>query len=377
MTIAASGASVVTTARGSTRGLPAATIVLGGTLLSLVGLTWDVQWHTDVGPDTFFTLPHLFLYSGSAVSGLTSLIVVLATTAATRRGRDVDTRVGGRAVGVFKTFNAPAGYLVSGIGAAAFLLYGLWDQWWHGLYGFDAVINSPPHIGLLLSVSVTMIGTVMVFAAARHERWGLIGALAGLGVLLAFSMVTVIGLQNLDGGVLDPIIVGSAFLSVLLVMIGAGLRGRPGGALGVAVTLAVIQGVFWWFSPWATRAYADMVGLPMRDYASTVPQMPSLMPMCLIFVAALLELALWSARSRNRPIGAVSLIAGALSGLLVALCSPLQTAWVFSAKMPDSTTVIATTAAGAVLGALAGFLGQRFGESLRLLAPNTEGGQHA
>src|SRR5205823_13381088 len=77
------------------RRLPAASVLLGGTVLSLVGLTWDMQWHEDVGPDTFFTVPHLFLYAGSAVAGLASLVVVLATTSATRAGRPVDASVGG------------------------------------------------------------------------------------------------------------------------------------------------------------------------------------------------------------------------------------------------------------------------------------------
>lgn len=36
--------------------------VLFGVFLSLLGLAWDINWHDDVGPDTFFTLPHTFLY---------------------------------------------------------------------------------------------------------------------------------------------------------------------------------------------------------------------------------------------------------------------------------------------------------------------------
>ncbi|PWK85680.1 hypothetical protein C8D88_106308 [Lentzea atacamensis] len=136
--------AVAPSTRTVPKGLVPASLVLGGTLLSLVGLTWDIQWHSDVGPDTFFTMPHLFLYAGSALSGLASLVVVLMTTADAKRDRTVDPIVGGRAVGVFgRTFAAPVGYLISGTGAALFLVYGLWDQWWHGLYGFDAVIDSP------------------------------------------------------------------------------------------------------------------------------------------------------------------------------------------------------------------------------------------
>ena len=51
--------------------------VLLGSAISTVGLSWDVEWHRDVGPDTFFTLPHLGLYSGSALAGIASLAMVL------------------------------------------------------------------------------------------------------------------------------------------------------------------------------------------------------------------------------------------------------------------------------------------------------------
>ena len=73
-------------------------VMLAGTLISLSGLAWDIGWHTDVGPDSFFTLPHLFVYSGGAIAGLTSLVMVLRATSAQRRG--VDARPGRRRSGV-------------------------------------------------------------------------------------------------------------------------------------------------------------------------------------------------------------------------------------------------------------------------------------
>ncbi|WAL69324.1 hypothetical protein ORV05_16625 [Amycolatopsis cynarae] len=359
---------VARTGAARARGMPSALTVLGGTVISLIGLTWDVQWHSDVGPDTFFTVPHLFLYSGSAISGIASLVMVLAATAAQRRGSTPDPAIGGRAVRTLGIFAAPLGYLVSGTGAASFLLYGLWDQWWHGLYGFDAVINSPPHIGLLLSISITMVGTVMVFAAARQWRWGRAGTLAALSVLLAFSTVTVLGLQDLNG-VVSWIDAGTGFLSVLIVLIAAGFLGRPGGALVTAFGLAVIQAVFWWFSPWAARAYAGAVGLPVRDYVREIPEMPSLMPMCLLVVAAVVEGLLWWVRSRPPAMRWAAVLAGGAGALIVAVCAPFQSAWVTGRHLPEATPVLATAVAGAVLGLLAGFLGHRFGRMLRLLSP--------
>ncbi|SES30952.1 hypothetical protein [Lentzea albida] len=345
------------------RGLVPAGVVLGGTLISLIGLTWDIQWHSDVGPDTFFTLPHLFLYAGSAISGLASLAVVLLTTANAKRDKAVDPLVGGRAVGVFgRTFSAPVGYLVSGIGAALFLVYGLWDQWWHGLYGFDAVIDSPPHIGLLLSISITMVGAVMVFAVARDQSWGTYGVAVAAGTLLAFSMVTVLGLSALPGGPVNTVNAGSAFFSVMILFMGAYVLNRRGGALAVGVVVAFLQALFWWFSPWATEVYADATGLPLRDYVDGIPGLPNMIPMSLLLVAVAVELL------RGLP----AWVAGALGGVIITALAPLQRMLTYGSNFPALQRYVATVVAGAVLGALAGMLGRRFGQMLRHLAPAKE-----
>ncbi|WP_233438672.1 hypothetical protein [Actinokineospora spheciospongiae] len=354
-----------TGAATASRGLPTALALLTGSLLTLVGLTWDVQWHTDVGPDTFFTLPHLFLYAGSAVAGLASLGAVLAATAGQRAGRDPDPVVGGRPIAVLRVFSAPIGYLVAGCGAASFLLYGLWDQWWHGLYGFDAVIDSPPHIGLLLSVMATLVGTVMVFAAAYRQTWGRVGTVTSLGILAAFSTIVVLGFSNV-GGPVDAVSAALSWLMVVLVVTAVGFARKPGLAVALAVALGIIQAVGWWFSPWATHVYADAVGLPIRDYIRGVPVMPALMPMGLVLVAALVEVFAVAARRGNRRLPAV---AGALAGGLVAGFQGVQNAWVYGYAVPPVGDLAPTVVAGVVLGLLAGFVGWRFGRMLRLVDP--------
>ncbi|MBP2473225.1 hypothetical protein JOF53_002097 [Crossiella equi] len=371
MDLTASAAPAVSTTTAP-KGLTAASFVLGGSLLSLTGLSWDIQWHSDVGPDTFFTLPHLFLYSGSAVAGIASLVVVLLTTAAQRAGRPVDPIVGGRAVPVFgRAFAAPVGYLVSGVGAASFLLYGLWDQWWHGLYGFDAVIASPPHIGLLLSVTLTMIGSVMVFATAREHRWGVVGLVGSLATLIGFSVVLAIGFGVIPAGPVLVIPTVTAFLCVVLVVTGGRVLARPGGLLGVAAVVVVLQAVYWWFSPWASRVYADAVGLPMRDVVRGVPGLPAMLPMTLLAVAALMELLLWAGRRTGAGLR-YAVLAGGLGGLLLAVTQELQGAWLYGRPAAPVAELVATAVAGTVLGLLAGFLGTRFGEMLRQLAPAGE-----
>ncbi|WP_199440923.1 hypothetical protein [Umezawaea beigongshangensis] len=358
-------------ARAGTRGWPPAAAVLLGALMSMFGLSWDVQWHSDVGPDTFFTLPHLLLYTGSAVAGVAALVVVLRTTAAQRAGRSVDPAVGGHAIGVFgRTFAAPVAYLVTGTAAATFLLYGLWDQWWHSLYGFDATIDSPPHIGLLLAISTTIIGSLMAFAAARAERWGRIGVLVSLALLVAFFTITSLAFQDADGA-FDAVDTSIAFTTVLLLVVAVSYFRRPGAALLAGGAVAALQAVLWVFTPWATYTYADAVGLPVRDYVDRVPGLPSLIPMSLLGVALLLEGALRVARASGWSARVVAPLCGAVATALVAALAPLQRTLLFDAPLPEFGYVAPTAIVALVLGALAGLLGWRFGLTLRAIAPTT------
>jgi hypothetical protein len=334
--------------------VPAWILLLGSTS-TLVGLAWDLQWHSDVGPDTFYTLPHLFIYAGAAVSGLVSLAVVLAATGATRSGRAVDTAVGGRRVAVFGVFQAPVGYLVSGVGSALFLLYGLWDEWWHGLYGFDAVIASPPHVGLLTSVMLAMLGSVMTCAAAAGQGWAGPALVASVAILLGFSMVVLVAIP--DTSVFDERTVTVSLLSMAVLACVASFTGGLRAVLATATALLAVQVVLALFSPWATRLYAASEGLPLRDYTNELPRMSLLMPATLMLGVAGLALA---RRARS------SLLGGALGGAALAATFPWQALLLGAAGQPPSA---ATIVAGALLGAAGGLVGERLGAALRLLVP--------
>ncbi|OCF84444.1 hypothetical protein AW168_02760 [Nocardia brasiliensis] len=334
--------------------------VLAGTAVTLVGLSWDIQWHNDVGPDTFFTLPHLFLYSGSAISGFVSLAMVFLATAAQRAGRPVP-RLGGTPIRVFgSTLTAPLGYLIAGAGAALFLLYGLLDLEWHSIYGFDAVLNTPSHVALFLSITLTMIGSIIVFAAHRDHRWGRLGIVAAVPILITFAPILAQALDNLDLPV-DSTILGVLFFGPLLLVLGAAVLARPGAALAIAVTLGVLQGILWWFSPWAAEAYADSIGLPLRDgLGSRPPSLPAIMPMFLLLAAAGIEALFWSVRTRGFDASKVVVLAGGFAGIVVGVTFPLQLQLThfFSGIGPGD--VLISTALGLPLGLLAGFLAGRF-----------------
>ncbi|MGV9424997.1 hypothetical protein ACWDO7_11995 [Streptomyces sp. NPDC003656] len=351
--------------RGGRAGPLAAHLVLLGTLTSLLGLSWDIQWHVDVGPDTFFTLSHLVLYSGSAVAGVTSLVVVLLATAAQRAGQPVDQVVGGRPVRVFGgMFRAPLGYLITGTGAALFLLFGLLDLWWHSLYGFDAVLDSPPHIGLFVAISLTMAGSVIVFAAARETRWGRTGLVLGIPVLIVFSPITANAFSALPLPV-EPEVVGTVFFATLLLILGQFTLGRPGSALVMAVVLGAMQGVLWWFSPWAAHVYAAAVGLPLRDnLGDSPPDLPSDIPMFALLGAAAVTVVLWLCRRRGWSGRIAPQLMGALGGAVIAVSMPVQEA-LLGEPRPTPVTLPAMAGTGLVTGALAGFLAARLAVLLR------------
>jgi hypothetical protein len=339
--------------------------VLLGAALSLVGFTWDIQWHIDVGPDTFFTLSHLMVYSGSAISGIASLSMVLLATFATKAGRSTDEIAGGRPVRVFRTFTAPLGYLISGIGSALFLLYGLVDLWWHSIYGFDAVLKSPPHIALFTSVTVTMLGMIIVFGNAVDTRRGRIGLLISIPMLMTWTPLTanVFGLIPLpfDGTLAATI----TFLIVLLIF-GRAVIGRPGAAIAIAVVLGAMQVVLWWFAPWSAKAYASFVGLPLRDYlGNKPPELPSNIPMFMIGVALAVEGILilgarqgWSARWTPQ-------IAGAIGGLVLTESFLAQLTLVNGDPAPSLLTVLLGGIVGILFGALGGFLAWRLAGVLK------------
>src|SRR5438552_10574559 len=94
--------------------------IVGGVAIALmltlaaVGLAWDIRWHVLVGRDTFFTPPHLLLFTGVAMAGFIALGVVLAETARYYRGSPAvnDTTT----TPVLRYFHAPLGFIVSGFG---------------------------------------------------------------------------------------------------------------------------------------------------------------------------------------------------------------------------------------------------------------------
>lgn len=135
---------------------PAVILLSLGAFIQIFGGNWDIIHHTYVRVDTFFTIQHLFLYTGVA-------LVALAATfrlALGRRWRSPDPVVNNQVRGL--------NFGVAGAGIE--ILAGPIDFWWHGTYGFDPVLFSPPHILLILGISLTALGALIGSIALMEVR---------------------------------------------------------------------------------------------------------------------------------------------------------------------------------------------------------------
>lgn len=142
---AARGARPVTTLREDM-------ITAGLTVWPIIAMFFDGRGHNnETGQESFWSLPHLFLYAGMTVIGLWIGLLVtkyqLAAGADPRKSLIPDLKA------------IPVGYGVAILGLLTLALGGPTDFIWHAQYGFEVgvdAIYSPPHLllffgGLLVS----------------------------------------------------------------------------------------------------------------------------------------------------------------------------------------------------------------------------------
>jgi hypothetical protein len=226
-------------------------------------------------------------------------------------------------------------------------------------------------VALFLSIAITMVGSVIVFAAAREQRWGQIGVVLSIPILITFAPIPANGLSNLSLP-FPPVIAAIILFSPLLLILGRGVLRRPGSAIAIAAVLGIMQAGLWAFSPWAAHAYAGATGLPLRDGLTPAPpQLPGSMPMFLTVAAVAVEVFFWLISSRNLNAKKVLLLAGAVAGLITAGGIPLQQALTNPTSSIAPAAIVMITVIGLPLGVLAGYLAPPFTAMMNALAPAT------
>jgi hypothetical protein len=294
--------------------------VLFGVFLSLMGLAWDINWHDDVGPDTFFTLPHMFLYGGVAIAGLACLYVVLRSTLSYQRGQSIFPE--SQLIYIWPVFRAPLGFIIAGFGAAMFLLFGLYDEIWHRVFGFDVTLISPPHQGLLLSIVISMVGAISVFAGAKQAQRGITGKMlgvsAGVAILFSFLPFILVIIQEIIPypNAFELSIAATFTLGLLMA---SSMTKRIGTATLVALFATMIRTIAWYVAPWATQVYADSLGLFLRDYTDGISGFASALPMYILAAGVLIDALLFVFKRTNFSAKVAVIVSGSLASLLIVL----------------------------------------------------------
>jgi len=134
-------------------------LALSSTLV-IIGVEWDISWHSSIGRDTFWSPPHIAIYLGGILAGLTAAYIVLKQTFVTNDMATVK----------FWGFNGPMSCWITIWGTIAMLTSAPFDDWWHNAYGLDVKILSPPHVVLAMGIAAIIFGSVLSILSEQNRR---------------------------------------------------------------------------------------------------------------------------------------------------------------------------------------------------------------
>ena len=289
-------------------------IVLGGAI-SLIGTSWDIQWHTFVGRDRTLIPPHLMMLTGVTLAGLLALTSVVLETIWVRRNSQL-ARYSTDFSGLF--YSSTGSYLAGFAALAAAIAFPL-DSYWHALYGIDVSIWAPFHIMILTGMAIMPLGAAYLLvssarlAAIDDTQWAVrtarIGTIFALGA--AMGIFTLMLSDALEGG--NSIQIGSGFINffpLLASMVAAftfvaakyALPYRA-AATYVMLTYILFALLFSVFVPSATSTLVTSEGLTYRrelyEFAYLSIVAVRFWPLLPIIIAPLIDVVFAWAKRRN------------------------------------------------------------------------------
>jgi hypothetical protein len=339
-----------------------------GYLAAAYGLYWDIQWHFFVGRDSFWIPPHILLYSGIALAGLSAFLSILCES--------IRRRSGDGSVAFLGIFRGARGMFVAGFGILFIVIAAPLDDYWHRLYGIDVTLWAPFHLMGLFGSLMGLIGLMYVLAglgnAARGTRWKLFGYNFYQWLLLfelgaAYGLILIIAQP---GFVNTPIVHAGPidFMTAALIVAGpltflttaaVAYAGRAAAALAVYALFLVRNLTFVWTVPLATLKAVPAYGFTFRNPAVVPHVLPSLAATGLVLLPGALMIALLS--RNGKPSALTGAFAGALFGAGAVVLAQLGAPPGFAAS---PATVVVTLAADALIGIIGATLGRGFGALL-------------
>jgi len=133
-------------------------LAFSGTMI-IVGVEWDISWHSSIGRDTFWSPPHMAIYFGGILAGVTASYIVLKQTFVNNDMATVN----------FWGFKGPIACWITIWGTIAMLTSAPFDDWWHNAYGLDVKILSPPHVVLAMGIAAIIFGSVLSILSEQNR----------------------------------------------------------------------------------------------------------------------------------------------------------------------------------------------------------------
>jgi hypothetical protein len=132
------------------------------TICVAMGLNWDRHWHATHVFDTFFSPPHLFVYTTVAIAGVMTAIVVFTPRLRQWFGP-------GFHFFLFP-FEVPGALFILGAGFITLLLAGGLDSLWHSNFGLDETGWSTPHAMIGWGLLMIYLGFAACYLALRQYK---------------------------------------------------------------------------------------------------------------------------------------------------------------------------------------------------------------
>lgn len=355
-------------------------------MLAIFGVSWDIQWHYAVGRDSFWIPPHLFLYSGVVLAGLTCIVTVLGDT--WRYYRAAPGVTAGNTAAFLGIFHGPSGIIVAGLGLTTMLVAAPFDDWWHRTYGIDVSIWSPPHLVGVAGAIICLFGATLAAASVsntlagtrRNDRkwiwqdssrsiWLLLCALVGSVAAYGVALVPA-GLEHALLAVGPWKIIGYPFMlagcvPLVLVAAVAGTR-RIGAATVLGLFFLAYRFIITLVVPPAMAIVVPLAGETFRSRSFNGVILPLALPALLFLAGLVVDGGAWLALRFKLKLFPVLVVAGTLAGLLL---TQIEQPWAqlmpFGLRNVDLPQSIALTIAAAILSALFGALFGRLLANIR------------
>src|SRR5438874_11001513 len=144
--------------------LTAGLVALLAAIVTFVGTSWDIQWHTLIGRDRTLIPPHIMMLTGVTIGGIAALTVIITETIWVRRYPHIAQRVTPFA----GLFSGPLGAYIVGYAALNSAVAFPLDTYWHTLYGIDVTLWAPFHIMIISGMALMAFGAVYILASVAH-----------------------------------------------------------------------------------------------------------------------------------------------------------------------------------------------------------------